>query len=222
MNGHPLKAELGRLKSGVDAFDLIKTTLDPVQYNEVSSSQEALDRFMNLKLHSISKGSFEKFKIQLEERIEDMAANNMALATDENTLKLSLFNKLPHESYKHGFLNMNQFEGMNYKATLRRLQENAALIESAEAKSNKQRNRQVNNTNSSESTKATGKPIPGTIGGHKVDKQGKISGEAWKKMSNDEKKAFFDAVPLGLKVLLLLLVCLLSSIHCRHLLCFSS
>ena len=139
VNGHHLKAELGRLKSRVEAFDLVKTTLDPVQNNKDSTSQEALDRFANLKLHLIKKGSFEKFIIQLEERVEDMAANNMALVHDENTLTLSLFNKLPYEAYKHVFLNMNQFQGMNYKDTLKRLQENTALIESVEAKSNKQK-----------------------------------------------------------------------------------
>jgi hypothetical protein len=189
VNGHPLKAELGRLKSGVEAFDLVRTTLNPVQYNEVSSSQEALDNFMSLKLHSVQKGSFENFKIQLEERIEDMAANNMALAQDENTPKLSLFSKLPHESYRHIFLNMNQFEGLDYKSTLNKLSAAAALIESAETMSQGHEHRNINHAGTTDDKPS----IPGTIGGFKVNKKGRINNDAWRRMSFDERAKYYNA-----------------------------
>ena len=190
INGHPLKSELGRTKSGVDAFDLIRKTLDPVKHNEMSSSQDALDMYNILKLTSISKGAFEKFKIVLEERIEDMAANNMAMATDEKTLKLSLFNKLPHDAYKHIFLSMDKFETMSYKETIEEVARQAALIETAESKSTKNERRQVNNVQSNEDDDNV---IPGTIGGFKVNRNGRINSEAWSRLTPEEKKSYYDA-----------------------------
>ena len=157
----------------------------------MSSSQNALDQYNALKLTSVQKGSFDKFKILLEEHIEDMAVNNMAMATDEKTLKLSLFNKLPHKVYKHIFLNITKYESMSYKQTLEDLAAQAALIESHASKLQKSNNRQVNNANSNSNSEK--KSIPGTIGGHKVNNEGWINAEAWKKMTKDEKEKFWAA-----------------------------
>ena len=61
-NNHPLKSELGRIKCGVTAFDMIHKALDPVRYDKMNSSAKALKAFNDLRLQSTSKGSFENSK----------------------------------------------------------------------------------------------------------------------------------------------------------------
>ena len=118
-----------------------------------------------------------------------MAANNMTLAQDENTLKLSLFSKLPHESYKHIFLNMNQFEGLDYKSTLNKPSVAAALIESSKTKSKGQEHQNINHAGTIDDKPS----IPSTIGGFKVNKKGPINDDAWKRMSFDERATYYNA-----------------------------
>ena len=74
---HNLKTQLGRITSGVEAHDYIMKEIDPVSHDIMASSADALSTYNDLKLTSTSLGSFSKFKIRLEDAIEDLIANEI-------------------------------------------------------------------------------------------------------------------------------------------------
>ena len=161
----------------------------------MSTSSEAVHNFEALKLTSTSKGAFTKFKERFNDCLDDLIANNINHSDDY--LKLALMNKLPAEGYKHLFVVPGYFTDHSLKATLERLSDSAVHIERADegGNPNKSKKSQIHNTNSDGGNSNTpSKPIPNTIGGFKVDKNGFISNPSeWKKLSYQDRTKYFHA-----------------------------
>lgn len=159
--------DLGRILSGKEAYDFVITSLDPVKYDIMSLGSKAMSNFGVLQLTSIQTGSFTKFLTKWNTSIEQLKANKMAMATHDIYLKVALFNKLPHEAYKHIFLTKGQLYYLNITETQAKIGRIAIHVKRAEGKMNtkNQSKNDINNSlsNSSISDKK-GKDIPGTIG----------------------------------------------------------
>ena len=186
-SNHQLKTHLGRIKSGIEAYDYILNELDPISYDKMSSSAEAVSTFEALKLTSISKGSFSSFQVKFMDCLDDLAANGLASAEDDEYLKLSLLNKLPPSGYKHIFLQDGIFDDLNFKETLAKIAKTAVHVERDEKPSTSKNGSRINNTTSTTSE------IPEEIGGFKVNKSGIVDGETWKKMQSEDRKSYWDA-----------------------------
>lgn len=128
-NNHQLKTHLGRVKSGVEAFDFISRELDPISYDKMSSSADAVSAFEALKLFSTSLGSFTKFQVKFMDCLDDLQANGISYGQDDEYLKLTLLNKLPHDGYKHLFLHDGLFEGLTFMETMSKIAKTAVHVE---------------------------------------------------------------------------------------------
>lgn len=178
--GHQLSNQLAEMTSGVEAYDFVMQELDPIRRDEIASSSNALKDFNDYQLTSVSKGAFSKFAVHLQERIEEMRLNKIALATDDNSLKLSLFNKLPIE-YRHVFVQEDVFENLTFKETLAKLQRISVHIEK-EGNGSEKRGHRINMSE----TEQGSKDIPKEILGYKLDHNGNIPHAQFEKMTRGE------------------------------------
>jgi len=187
-SNHQLKKHLGRIKFGIEAYDFVLGELDPISYDRMSSSADAVSTFEALQLTSTSTGSFSMFQIQFMDCLDDLAANSISYANDDNYLKLTLLNKLPHAGYKHIFLHDGIFDGLTFKETLAKIAKTAVHVEHEGKPSGSKGGSRVAPTNSSST-----KEIPEEIGGFKVDNNGIVGSEDWNKMSHETRRKYWDA-----------------------------
>jgi hypothetical protein len=117
-SGHTLKADLSRIYCGIEAYDFVMTSLDPVKYDIMTSSSEAMSNFESLELHSTQTGSFTKFVTLWNTSMEQLKANKLAMATDDAYLKVAFLNKLPYDNYKHVLMNESEFEDKTIAETI--------------------------------------------------------------------------------------------------------
>ena len=192
---HTLRDRICKFDDGVECFDFIEKALDPVKYDKITAGSEALANFNNLKLTSTSKGSWLKFRAKWEEYVRDLKDLGNPLATHSESLKESLMNKLPFDKYNWVHVTPNIFVNkdespMSIEEALNIVQFYAVKVEQNDSsKSNNSRNI----ANVSSHTDPSDKPIPGTIGGHKVDELGFINRDAWMKLTKDERKKFTES-----------------------------
>ena len=181
--GHQLSNQLAEMTSGVEAFDFIMQELDPIRRDEIASSSNALKEFNDYKLTSISKGSFSKFAVNLMDKVEELRLNKISLATDDNSLKLSLFNKLPPE-YSQVFVQEDVFKNLSFKDALAKLQRFAVHIEKEST---------GGRVHTTSATEQGSKDMPDEILGYKLDHNGNIPHAQFEKMTKGEKDKYFDA-----------------------------
>ena len=93
--------------------------IDPVSYDIMASSAVALSTYNDLKLTSTSLGSFSKFKIRLEDAIEDLIANEIPGGTNDRYLITNLMGKLPALGYQQILMQQDTlFTNLTFQETL--------------------------------------------------------------------------------------------------------
>ena len=196
---HTLRDQICALKSGVEAYDYVKRSLDPVKYDKVSAGAEAIDNFNNLKLTSTQKGAWHKFRATWEECIRDLKEIGNPLGTHDESLKESLMTKLPFEKYNWVHVTPCVFEHsdgstMTITEALNTVQFYAIKVEHAESIKNEKSSETIAHVNNMNSDKTeSNKAIPDTISGYAVNKQGYMNSDTWAELTEDERDKFFIA-----------------------------
>ena len=190
---HQLRTLLGEYKSGVAAYDFICKQLDPIQTDPLTAQNEAIETYQKLKLTSSDKGSWTRFRTKLHEAISDLHLHSISFAQDDAYMKRDLIGKLTHnKDYNVVYLSKSKYDSMTFAQTLADIESNAMLIERQNSSSSDGRGKSsINNT--STKTGDSSKPIPGTIGNFKVDKNGFINKHAWEKLSKEDRTKYFNA-----------------------------
>ena len=174
--------------------------IDPVSYDIMASSADAISTYNDLKLTSTSLGSFSKFRIRLEDAIEDLIANEIPGGTNDRYLITNLMGKLPALGYQQILMQQDTFfANLTFQETLQKIAKMAVHIERADSASSSGKSRykikssKINNA-STERSKKSYKSIkyPSTIAGHKVNSNGGLSPEDWEKLDSDQRNKFMD------------------------------
>ena len=196
---HTLRDQICAINGGVEAYDYVKRSLDPVKYDKVSAGAEAIDNFNNLKLTSTQKGAWLKFRATWEECIRDLKEIGNPLGTHDESLKESLMTKLPFEKYNWVHVTPFVFENtdgstMTITEALNTVQFYAIKVEHAESIKNEKSSEAIAHVNNVNTDKTeSNKAIPDTIGGYAVNKRGYMNSDMWAELTEDEKDKFFVA-----------------------------
>ena len=174
--------------------------IDPVSYDIMASSADAISTYNDLKLTSTSLGSFSKFRIRLEDAIEDLIANEIPGGTNDRYLITNLMGKLPALGYQQILMQQDTLlQNLTFQETLQKIGKMAVHIERADSASSSAKSRyktkssKINNT-STEKSKKSYKSVKylSTIAGHKVNSNGGVSSEDWEKLDHDQRTKFMD------------------------------